>query len=136
MSNSSIHPDPQPPLADWAVLAGRILLAMLFLGGAAQKWADPVPAMDLLTGAALPGSLIWPALIFNALAGVVLVLGWRVRATALLLAVYCGVTSLFHLIPEDPWQMTIFVKNWAISGGCLALYAHGGGRFAVDAARS
>ena len=47
--------------------------------------------------------------------------GWRVAPWALALAVYAAATSVFHLRPDDPWQMTIFVKNWAIAGGCLAL---------------
>ena len=42
-------------------------------------------------------------------------------SVALSLAAYCAVTSVFHFIPGDPWQMSIFVKNWAIAGGCLAL---------------
>jgi putative oxidoreductase len=27
--------------------------------------------------------------------------------------------------------MSIFVKNWAIAGGCLALFAAGSGRYAL-----
>ncbi|HSF65174.1 MAG TPA: DoxX family protein, partial [Paracoccaceae bacterium] len=54
-----------------------------------------------------------------------------VRPVALALAGYCAVTSLFHWIPGDPWQMSIFVKNWAIAGGCLILAAHGAGRYAL-----
>jgi putative oxidoreductase len=116
---------------DIVVLAGRWLLAVLFLGGAAQKIADPGPAMALLAGRGLPEALIWTALLYNALAGLALVAGVAVRPVAVSLAVYCGATSLFHFIPEDPWQMSIFVKNWAIAGGCLVLAAHGPGRYAL-----
>jgi len=56
---------------------------------------------------------VWPALVFD-------------------LGAYCAVTSLFHYIPGDPWQMSIFVKNRAIAGGCLVLAAHGPGRFALS----
>jgi putative oxidoreductase len=38
-------------------------------------------------------------------------------------AAYCAATSLFHLQPQDGWQMSIFVKNWAIAGGLLSLAA-------------
>lgn len=120
-------------LSDMAVLVGRILIALLFLGGALQKAGDPAPVMGLLAGVGLPEWLVWPALAFNALAGVALVLGVYVRPVAALLAGYCAVTSVFHLLPDDPWQMTIFVKNWAIAGGCLVLAAHGAGRFALRA---
>ncbi|MGL5012015.1 MAG: DoxX family protein, partial [Paracoccaceae bacterium] len=85
----------------------------------------------LLAGMGLPEWLVWPALVFNLLAGIALIAGVQVRAVAAALAGYCMVTSVFHLIPDDPWQMSIFVKNWAIAGGCLVLAAHGAGRFAL-----
>ncbi len=113
------------------LLMARLLLALLFLGGALQKMVDPEQVIGLLVGRGLPGALVWPALAFNALAGAALMAGVAVRPVALSLAVYCGLTSVFHLIPADPWQMTIFVKNWAIAGGCLALAVTGSGRLAV-----
>ena len=114
---------------DAALFGARLLLALLFLGGAVQKALDPLPAMDLLTGRGWPASLVWPALVYNAGAGLALVAGIAVTPVALSLAAYCAVTSLFHWIPEDPWQISIFVKNWAIAGGCLALAAAGAGRW-------
>ena len=121
---------PDVPWADVATLLGRILIAALFLGGAAQKASDPSAVQSLLSGMGWPEWLIWPAMVFNLGAGVALVLGVYMRKVALALALYCGVTSIFHYLPNDPWQMTIFVKNWAIAGGCLVLAAHGAGRFA------
>ncbi len=117
-------------MADIAVLAGRILIAALFLGGAIQKSTDPSAVEQLLAARGWPAWLIWPALIFNLAAGMTLIAGIFVRPAAAALAAYCAVTSLFHFIPADPWQMSIFVKNWAIAGGCLVLAAHGPGRYA------
>ncbi len=121
----------QQSRADLATLVGRILIALLFLGGAAQKAGDPSAVEALLAGRGWPVWLVWPALLFNLCAGVALVAGIAVRPVAAALAGYCALTSLFHYIPADPWQMTIFVKNWAIAGGCLVLAAHGAGRFAL-----
>lgn len=115
-----------------AVFAGRLLIAALFLGGAVQKASSPEGATALLAAWQLPGWLIWPALAFNALAGIALLFGVWTRPVAFLLAAYCGVTSVFHYIPADPWQMTIFVKNWAIAGGCLVLAVHGPGAWALQ----
>jgi putative oxidoreductase len=117
--------------ADLATLAGRILIAALFVGGALQKGTDPSAVEGLLAARGWPVWLIWPALVFNMGAGLALVAGIAVRPVAAALAAYCMVTSIFHYIPADPWQMTIFVKNWAIAGGCLVLAAHGAGRFAL-----
>lgn len=118
-------------MADIGVLVGRCLIAILFLGGAVQKAGDPASVMGLLAGKGLPIWLVWPALAFNLTAGLALITGLWLRPFAVALAAYCAVTSLFHYLPDDPWQMTIFVKNWAIAGGCLVLAAHGAGRFAL-----
>ncbi len=107
----------------WLDLTGRMLLAVLFAAGAVQKATDPGPAQGLLAGMGLPGWLVWPALGFNAALAVGLVFGPRVRLWALAGAGYCIVTSIFHFLPADGWQMSIFVKNWAIAGGLLVLAA-------------
>ena len=122
-----------PVWTPWALLVGRVLIAFLFLAGAVQKGVDQGPVLALLADRGWPGAWVWPALVFDAVAGMALVLGVWVRPVALLLGVYCAVTSLFHLIPADPWQMSIFIKNWAIAGGCLCLAAAGSGRLAVRA---
>lgn len=127
-------PSARVEVPDWhgpTLLAARILIAALFLGGAVQKGVSPTEVMDLLAGKGLPTWLVWPALVFNALATVGLVMGIGVRPLGFALAAYCGFTSIFHYIPSDAWQMTIFVKNWAIAGGCLALAVAGSGRIAL-----
>ena len=105
----------------WLNLSGRILLAALFAAGALQKVSDPAAVRGLLAGMGLPEWLIWPAALFNAVACVGLVAGPYIGLWALSLAAYCAVTSVFHWIPGDGWQMSIFIKNWAIAGGLLVL---------------
>lgn len=107
--------------------AGRALIAALFLGGAVQKIASPAEAQALLALAGLPAWMVWPALAFNLGAAVALLLGVWVRPLGLALAGYCIATSYFHILMDDPWQMTIAAKNWTIAGGCLLLAAHGAG---------
>lgn len=102
-------------------LVGRIFLTALFVAGAAQKALAPGVAMGLLAGLGLPGWLVWPALVLNGALAVGLLVPRWVRPAALVAAGYCAVTSLFHLQPQDGWQMSIFVKNWAIAGGLLVL---------------
>jgi putative oxidoreductase len=100
---------------------GRLLLAGLFMAGAVQKIFDPGVVIGLLQGFGLPGFLVWPAAVFNIGAAAALISGYNLRILAPLMAAYCGFTSLFHLIPHDPWQISIFVKNWSIAGGLLVL---------------
>ncbi len=99
--------------------------------GALQKLADPAPVIQLLADRGMSTALVWPALVFDAVSGVLLALGVCTRPLALLTAAYCAFTSLFHFLPDNPWQMTIFVKNWTIAGGFLMLFAHGPGRYAL-----
>ncbi|WP_435165575.1 DoxX family protein [Falsirhodobacter sp. 1013] len=112
-------------------LTGRVLIALLFLGGAVQKLADPGPVQGMIASLGLPTVLVWPVGLFDGIAAVLLVTGPRVRQVALVMAAYCLLTSWFHWqLRADPWQVTIFVKNWAIAGGLLVLAASGPGRFA------
>lgn len=107
---------------------GRVLIAALFIGGSIQKAINPTAAQALLAGVGLPTWLVWPAFVFNAAAAVLVTAGWRLRLVGRALALYCITTSIFHFVPSDPWQMSIFVKNWAIAGGCLILSATPGGK--------
>jgi len=121
-------------VTDALALVGRLLLAALMLAGTAQKLAAPDGAQALLALASLPGWLIWPAMLFTALAGLGIALGIATRPLAIAAAAYCIATSYFHyLLGDDPWQITIAFKNWIIAGGYLMLAAHGPGRFALRA---
>lgn len=109
-----------------ADLGGRVLLGGLFLAGAVQKMVDPSQVEELLAGRGLPPQLIWPALAFNGVAGAMLIADIARRPVALALAAYTVLTSFFHFLPSDGWQMSIFVKNWAIAGGLLVVAAQPG----------
>jgi putative oxidoreductase len=111
-------------------LTGRILIALLFLGGAAQKLGDPAPVRAMIASIGLPTWLVWPTAAFNLIAALGLIFGPGVRIWALILAAYCILTSYFHFqLRADPWQITLMVKNWSIAGGLLILAAQGPGRY-------
>lgn len=104
-------------------LSGRILLAALFVAGALQKALAPDLVQGLLAGVSAPPCLVWPALGLNALLAIGLLWPPTIRIAALVAAGYCALTSFFHFLPQDGWQMSIFVKNWAIAGGLLVAAA-------------
>ncbi|OOY03502.1 DoxX family protein [Thioclava sp. F28-4] len=123
-------------MSDALNLIGRILIALLFFGGAVQKVTDPQMVEEMIGWLGLPGWLVWPVALFNLIAALGLIFGPKVRGWALILAGYCIFTSWFHWqLRADPWQVTIFVKNWAIAGGLLILAAQGPGRYALNLPR-
>jgi putative oxidoreductase len=72
--------------------------------------------------------------VFIELAGaILLIVGYRMRMTALALASFCVLTALlFHANFFDHAQMFHFLKNCAIAGGLLSLYVAGPGRLSFD----
>jgi len=89
-------------------------------------------------GLALAEVLIWPVALFELFAGLMLVVGWKARWAALALAVYTAIAGLiFHAywsVPADQVlnTQTHFMKNVAIIGGLLFVFAHGPGRFSLE----
>ena len=71
------------PAAAALDLAGRALIAGLFLAGVAQKTTAPAGAQDLLALAGWPVWLVWPATAFTLAAGLAVLLGLYARPAAL-----------------------------------------------------
>jgi len=115
------------------LLVARCLVASLFLwSGASQiQGYDETTSMMIHSGVM---SNLLPAAVFIELAGAILLIaGYRMRATTLTLAGFCVLTALlFHANFVDHAQMFHFLKNCAIAGGLLSLYVSGPGRLSFD----
>jgi putative oxidoreductase len=115
------------------LLVARCLVAALFLwSGASQiQGYDETTSMMIHSGVM---SNLLPAAVFIELAGAILLIaGYRMRATALTLASFSVLTALlFHANFLDHAQMFHFLKNCAIAGGLLSLYVTGPGRLSFD----
>jgi putative oxidoreductase len=127
-------------LTDWAALTGRIGLALLFLWSGYTKIAYTAANVGYMQAYGMPAAdiLIWPAALVEVAAGAMLVLGWKARWAALALIVFTvPATFVFHAywgVPADQVlnQQIHFMKNLAILGGLLSVFAHGSGRYALD----
>ncbi len=120
-------------LASSAEVAGRFLLALLFLLSGVGKIGTYGSTAAYMSATGVPGALL-PAVIatevFGALA---IVLGWRTRIVAFLLAGYSLLTAvIFHSNLADQIQMIMFFKNLSIAGGFLLLVANGAGPLSLD----
>jgi putative oxidoreductase len=129
MSTSTVNV--QPAVA----AAARVLLAALFLVSGIQKLFVPAMIQGYIASAGLPfPSLVYAiTLVIELGAGALLLVGFRTRLTAGVLAAFTVAAALiFHRALGDPNQFVHFLKNLAIAGGLLHIAAIGAGAFSLD----
>ncbi|EHP38514.1 DoxX family protein [Cupriavidus basilensis OR16] len=87
-------------------------------------------------GLPLPQVALAIAIAVELVGGIALVLGYRTRVVAAILAVFSVATALaFHANLADQNQFIHFFKNIAMAGGLLQIVVYGAGRFSLDARR-
>lgn len=125
----------QPPMRNYALLAARVLIGALFLVAAFNKLVGYAGVIGYFRRLGLPEpSVVAPAVIgFEILAGLFLIVGYQTRMVALLIAGFCIVAGVLgHSQVGDPNNLNHLLKNFAIAGGALALYAAGAGSRSLD----
>ena len=120
-------------LRSLAAPVGRVFIALIFvmLGlnkifnyGATAGWMDAIGA---------PGSLLPLVIFLEVLGGLAIIVGWQTRWVALALAGFSVLSALiFHNNFADQNEMANFLKNIAIAGGFLSLFANGAGAWSLD----
>jgi putative oxidoreductase len=114
---------------------GRVLLAVLFVMSGISKLTDPAGTIGYIQSAhlPLPNIAYGIALAVELLGGILLIVGYRTRLVALVLAVFTVAAAIgFHAHFADQNQMIHFMKNIAITGGLLQVVAFGAGAFSLD----
>ena len=123
---------------DVALLVGRILIGLLFLVAAYNKMKGYGGTVGYFTtlGVRAPSIAAPLAIAFETVAGILLIIGYQTRIVALAIAAFCIVTALIaHTSIADGNQLNHLLKNFAIAGGCLALFVTGARAQSVDAKR-
>ena len=113
------------------IVRGRVFTGL-------SKLAAPAATIGYIqsVGLPLPQVGLAIALVVELLGGVALILGYRTRLVASVLAVFAIATALaFHSALGDQNQFIHFFKNVAIAGGLLNVIALGGGAWSLDARR-
>jgi len=122
-------------LKTYAPLIARVFLAAMFIPAGLMKMGDVAGFAGYMASGGVPAFLAWPAIIFEVLLGASMLVGFQARIMALLGAGFCVAAAvLYHMVPADQMQMTMFFKNFAIAGGFLMIFAHGPGKLALDKA--
>lgn len=138
MNNITSRSQALPAKVDRTGLAatlGRALIATIFILSGTSKIFDPASALGYIASAGMPFPklALAVAIAIELIGGVALVVGYRTRSAAIILAGFSVATALaFHQAIADQNQFIHFFKNFAIAGGLLQVAAFGGGRFSLD----
>lgn len=117
----------------FAELAGRILLASLFLLSGLSKLGAYSATAAYMHSAGVPGALLPVVIAAEVLGSLAIILGWKTRLAAALLAGFSLLTAfVFHNNFGDQIQMIMFLKNVSIAGGFLLLVVNGAGPLSID----
>jgi putative oxidoreductase len=125
-----------------AILAiGRVLIALIFVSSGIEKFIDLGKTASVIASKDLPYPDVLAVLTatLELIGGLLIILGWQTRLSALALAGFSAVAAyFFHDFwnlppgPEHANMMIHFMKNVSIIGGFLMLCAVGAGRYSLD----
>jgi putative oxidoreductase len=126
------------------VAVGRILLALMFVLAGFGKLTGLEGTAGYIASKGLPMPMVLAvaAGVVELVAGVLLIIGWQARWAALALAAFTVVASvIFHnywAMPAEQqmMQQLMFMKNLAVTGGLLFVFAYGAGTSSLDARRA
>ena len=120
-------------MANLIDLVGRILISALFLISAYDKVFSIDGSMSWMEGFGVPGFLLYPAIALEIILPLFIIIGYRARIAAGLLALFCLSTAfIFHLNFADPMQKISFLKNIGLAGGFLFIVANGTKDWSVE----
>lgn len=120
-------------LEPWIVLAGRMLIAAIFVSAGWSKIGGYAGTLAYMESAGVPGALLPLVIAVELGGGLAIVLGLFTRLAALGLAGFSIVSAALFHADADPMQQIMFMKNVAMAGGFLFLVARGAGRYSLDA---
>jgi putative oxidoreductase len=120
----------------YVTLAGRILIAAIFLMSGIGKIADPHGTQQYMQAMGMTWATTFfyvSAIVIEVGGGLSLLLGYWTRAGAIALILFMIPTTLmFHTNFADQNQMIHFLKNLAMFGGLFYVAAYGAGPVSLD----
>ena len=113
--------------------AGRFFISLIFVVSGLGKIAAWSGTQAYMESAGVPGILLPAVVALEVLGGLAVMLGWKTRIAAFLLAGFSLLSGiLFHADFGDQMQSIMFMKNLALAGGFLVLVSQGAGPFSLD----
>ena len=101
---------------------GRILLSTLFLVEGVRKFFFQEETIMYMQDYGVPEILFFPSLILEIVFPVLLIVGYKTRFSASIMALFTlTVALIFHTNFENQMESIIFLKDIAIAGGFLII---------------
>ncbi|MGA9009695.1 MAG: DoxX family protein [Xanthobacteraceae bacterium] len=120
---------------DVMLLLARLLMCSLFIWDGVLQLRNPAAAAGYFNSVNVPlyNIAVWPSVALHLLAGTAILIGFKTRWAAALLALFCLATAFgVHLPAGDLDNMTHFYKNLVMAGGFIYVMSFGGGAFGID----
>ncbi|WP_440464025.1 DoxX family protein [Psychrobacter sp. ASPA161_6] len=112
---------------------GRLFLSMIFIFSGFTKITGYAATQGYMESMGVPGMLLPLVIALELFGGIAILLGFKARLIAVLFVGFNIVSALlFHQFWIDESQMNPFMKNIAIAGGFLMIFAHGAGAYSID----
>ena len=112
---------------------GRLLLSALFLIEGFGKISMQEDVIMYMEEYGVPGMLFVPATILEILFPLLLIVGYRTKWIALIMALFTfTVAIIFHTDFNEGMQMIFFLKDLAIAGGFMIILVYGPGKISLD----
>lgn len=116
------------------VMTARALLGLFFIYFGLDKFVNYADTTIYMSSFSIPGMFLPIVILLEVVGGIALLVGWRLKLVAALLAGFTLLTALvFHTDFGEPVQVILFMKNLAIVAGLLLFVAIGAGQLSLDA---
>ena len=112
---------------------GRLFLSALFLIEGLGKISIQENVIMYMENYGVPGILFLPALAIEILFPLLLIVGYKTRWTASVMALFTfTVAIIFHTDFDENMQLMLFLKDIAIAGGFMIVIVNGSGKISLD----
>ena len=116
-----------------ADILGRIFLSTIFLIEGIRKLFFREQTIEFMEDYGVPGILFIPSVIVEILFPLLIIIGYKTKLASLVMILFIlTVTIIFHTDFSNEMQLIAFLKNIAIAGGFLIIFARSTGKYSID----
>ena len=116
-----------------ADILGRIFLSTIFLIEGFRKLIFREQTIEFMEAYGVPAILFIPSVIVEILFPLLIIVGYKTKVASLVMILFIlTVTIIFHTDFSNEMQLIAFLKNIAIAGGFLIIFAKSTGKYSID----